>query len=118
MYETFINMIFKLKLFICHIMEGIRDPNTMIHHHVNIELFYCLIGKLLSIVKITRPNVQECVVSLLTTIDLPMNSYKNGNLNTDILFMKKIQIFVLSSPEYRYATPISRHYIMNTRIIF
>ena len=37
----------------------------------DMELIYCLIGKLLSIIKITRPNIQKCVVSLFTTIDLP-----------------------------------------------
>ena len=87
-------------------MEAIRDSNTMIHHKclpvAHIELFYFLIGKLLSIIKITRPNVQECVSSLLKRMDLPINYYKNVNLNTDILFMKNIQMFVLSSLEDRY----------------
>ena len=33
---------------------------------------------------------------------LPINYHKNRNLNTDLLFTKKIQIFVLLSTEDRY----------------
>ena len=35
-------------------------------------------------------------------MELPMNYHKNRNLNTDLIFMKKIRMFVLSSPEDRY----------------
>ena len=35
-------------------------------------------------------------------MELPMNYHENINLNTDLLFTKKIRIFVLSSPEDRY----------------
>ena len=62
-----------------------------------IELFYCLIRRLLFTSKITRPNIQDYVASLLTMMKLPTNYLKNRNLNTDLLFMKKIRMFVLSS---------------------
>ena len=68
----------------------------------DIELFYCLIKRLLFTSNMTRPSVLDCVTSLLTTMELPMNYYKNRNLNTDMLSMKKIHMFVLSSPEDRY----------------
>ena len=68
----------------------------------DIELFYRLIGRLLFTSKITRPSVQDCVTSLLTTMELPMNYHKNRNLNTDLLFMKKIWMFILSSTEDQY----------------
>ena len=83
----------------------------------DVELFYCLIGILLSIIKITRPNVQECISSLITTMNLPMNCYKNGNLKTDILFMKKIQIFVLSSSEDRYTHIKTLYYEYKNNIL-
>ena len=67
----------------------------------DIELFYCLIGRLLITSNITRPNVQDCVISLLTTMELPMNYHKNRNLNADLLFKKKIRMLVLSSTEDR-----------------
>ena len=52
--------------------------------------------------KITGPSVQDYVTSLLKTMELPVNYYKNGNSNTDILSMKKIWMFVLSSPKDQY----------------
>ena len=52
--------------------------------------------------KITRPNTQDCVTALLKTMELPINYHKNRNLNTDLLFMKEIQMFVLSSTEEWY----------------
>ena len=67
-----------------------------------IELFYHLIRRLLFTSKINRSNVQDCVMSLLTTMELPMNYHKNIILNTDLLFTKKIQTLVLSSVEDQY----------------
>ena len=65
----------------------------------DIELLYRLIGRLLFISKITRSNVQDCVISLLTTMKLSMNYHKNRNLKTYLLFMMKIWRFVFSSTE-------------------
>ena len=65
----------------------------------DIELLCCLIGRLLFTGEITRPDVQACVIYVLTMIKLPTNYYKDRNLNTDILFVKKTHMFVLSSAE-------------------
>ena len=67
-----------------------------------IELFYCLIRRLLFTSKITRPNTHDCVAYLLTIIKVPTIYHKNRNLNTDLLFMKKIRMFVLSSTGDQY----------------
>ena len=71
-------------------------------YNKNIELFYCFIERLLITSKNTRPSVQDCVTSLLTTMELPINHYKNRNSKIDILSMKKIQMFIMSSPEGSY----------------
>ena len=63
----------------------------------DIELFYRFIERLLFTSNITRSNVQDCVTSLVTTIELPMKYHRNRNLNTDLLFKKKKQMFILSS---------------------
>ena len=68
----------------------------------DIDLFYCLVRILLFTTKVIRPNVQDYVTSLLTIMELPMNHYKNRLLSTDILSMKKIRMFVLSSLEDKY----------------
>ena len=68
----------------------------------DIEVFDRLIERLLFTSKITRPSIQDCVTSLLTLMKLSMNYHKNRNLNIDLLLMKKIQMFTLSSPEHRY----------------
>ena len=65
----------------------------------DIELLYCLMGRLLFIRKITIPDVQACVTYIFTRIKLPTNYHKGRYLNIDILFVKKIQMFVLSSVE-------------------
>ena len=65
----------------------------------NIELFYRLIRKLLFTSKITRLDVQACVTSIITMMKLPTNYCKDRNLNIDILFVKQIHIFVMSSAE-------------------
>ena len=68
----------------------------------DIELLYRLIRRLLFTSKITRPNEQDYVTSLLTTMELLMNYHKNRQLNTDLLLIKKIQMCVLSSTEDQY----------------
>ena len=65
----------------------------------HIELFYRLIGKLLLTSKITRLDVLDCVTYVLTMMELPTNYCKNRNLNTNLLFTKKTQMFVLSPTE-------------------
>ena len=65
----------------------------------DLGLPYCLIERLLLTRKITRPDVHACVSYIITRIELPTNYHKDRNLNTDALFKKKIQMFVLSSTE-------------------
>ena len=65
----------------------------------DVELFYRLIERLLITSKITRPDVLDCVTYVLTIMELLKNHCKNRNLNTDLLFLKKIQIIVLLSAE-------------------
>ena len=64
----------------------------------DIELFHRLIGRLLFTSKITRPDVQACVTHILTMMKLPTNCCKDRHLDIDILFAKKIQMF-LQSPK-------------------
>ena len=67
----------------------------------DIELLYCLIWRLLFTGKITVLDVQACVIYILTRVELSTNYHNGRHLNIDILFVKKIQIFVLSSVEDR-----------------
>ena len=84
----------------------------------DIELLYCLIGRLLFISKTAISDVQACVTYIVTRIKLPTNYCKGRHLNIDIFFVKKIQMFVLSSLEDRcrhFETLFSKHnkYILN-----
>ena len=65
----------------------------------DIELFYCLIRRLLFKSKITRPDIQACVTYVLTMMKLRTNYHKDRTLNTDISFIKKICMFILSFAE-------------------
>ena len=74
----------------------------------DIELLYCPIGKLLFTNKVTVSDVKACITYILTRMELS-TSYHNGrHLNIDIVFVKRIQMFVLSSVEDCF---------LNTRII-
>ena len=63
----------------------------------DIWLLYSLIESLLFISEITRPDVHACVSYIITRIELPTICHKDRHLNVDVLFMKKIRLFVLSS---------------------
>ena len=65
----------------------------------DIDLLYCLIWRLLFTRKVTILDVKVCVTNLLTKMELSTNYHNSRYLNIDILFVKKIQIFVLSSVE-------------------
>ena len=67
----------------------------------DIRLLYSLIERLLFISRITRPDVHACVSYIITRMELPTIYHKNRHLNVDVLFVKKIQLFVLSSTEDR-----------------
>ena len=68
----------------------------------DIGILYRLIERLLFSSKITRPDVLACVSYIITRIELPTNYHKDGHLNVDVLFVKKIRLFILSSVENRY----------------
>ena len=78
----------------------------------DIELLYCLIGRLLLTIKVTISDVQACVTYILTRTELSTNYHNDRHLNIDILFVKKIQIFVFPSAEDQcthFETLISKH---------
>ena len=56
----------------------------------DIGLLYRLIKRLLFTSKITRPDVLACVSYIITRMELPINYHKDGHLNVDVLFVKKI----------------------------
>ena len=68
----------------------------------DIGLLHRLIERLLFSSKITRPDVLACVSYITTRMELPTNYHKDGHLNVDVLFVKKIRLFILSSVENRY----------------
>ena len=68
----------------------------------DIGLLHRLIERLLFSRKITRPDVLACVSYIITMIELPTNYHKDGHLSVDVLFVKKIQLFIVSSVENRH----------------
>ena len=57
---------------------------------MDIGVLYRLIKRLLVTSKITRPDVYACVSYIITRMELPINYHKDGHLNIDVLFVKKI----------------------------
>ena len=82
----------------------------------NIEVFYRLNRRLLFTSNITRPNIHDCVISLLTTMELPMNYYKNRNLK-QICYSRRRYKYLYCHLQ-KTKTTISRHCFINTRIVF
>ena len=68
----------------------------------DIGLLYRLIERLLFSSKITRPDVLACVSYIITRMELATNYHKDGHLNVDVLFVKKIRLFILSFVENRH----------------
>ena len=58
----------------------------------DIWFLYRLIERLLFISEITRPDVNACVSYIITKMELPTIYHKDGHLDVDVLFMKKIHI--------------------------
>ena len=56
----------------------------------DLGLLYRLIERLLPSSKITKPDVLACVSYIITRMELPTNYHKDGHLNVDVLFVKKI----------------------------
>ena len=67
----------------------------------DIGLLNCLIERLLFTSKITRLDEHTCVSYIITRMELPTNYDEGGHLNVDVLFLKKIRLFVLSFMEDR-----------------
>ena len=65
----------------------------------DVGLLYHLIKRLLLKRKITRPDIHVYVSYIITRIELPTSYHKDGHLNVDVLFVKKIRLCVLSSVE-------------------
>ena len=76
------------------------EPPIMLEN--DIGLLYRLIKRLLLTSKITRPGENACVSYIITRMGLLTNYYKDGHLNVDVLFVKKIWLFILSSGEDQY----------------
>ena len=98
-----------------HIISDLFIPDCLLHSANNqrfkldaespsisekdIESLYYLIGRLLLTSKITISDVQACVTYILTRIELSTNYHNGRHLHIDILFVKRIRMFVLSSIE-------------------
>ena len=63
------------------------------------RLLYSLIERLLFIRGITVPDVHACVSYIITRMESPTLCHKNGYSQVDILSVKKLLLFVLSSTE-------------------
>ena len=66
---------------------------------MDIGLLYRIIERLLFTSKNTIPDIHACISYIIMRIELTTNYHKDGHLNADVLFVKKIQLFVLSSVE-------------------
>ena len=67
----------------------------------DIGLLYSLIEGLFLIHEITAPKVHACVSYIITRIESPTICHEKGHLQVDVLLVKKIRLFVLSSTEDR-----------------
>ena len=78
----------------------VLNANSPCMSEKDIGIFHRLIEKLLFSRKITRPDALACVSYIVTRMELPTNYHsKDGHLNVDVLFMKKIRLFILLSVE-------------------
>ena len=82
----------------------------------DIELLCHLIGRLSFTNKITISDIQAYVIYILTRMELSTNYHNGRHFNIDILFVKKIQMLILSSVEDR-CTHL-KNCFLNTIIIF
>ena len=63
------------------------------------RLLYGLIERLLFISKITVPDVHACVSYIITRMESPSICHENDLLQLDVISVKKLRLFVLSSKE-------------------
>ena len=86
----------------------------------DIGLLYRLIERFLFSSKITRPDLLACVSYIITRMELPTNYHKDGHLNADVMFVKKIRLFIQLSVENRhmeFESLFSKHTIYLLNII-
>ena len=67
----------------------------------DIGLLYRLIERLLLTSKVTRPDVRACVLYIIARMKSSTKYHQDEQLNVDIIFVKKIWLFLLSSVENR-----------------
>ena len=63
------------------------------------RLLYSFIKRLLFIREITVPDVHASVSYIVTRMESPSICHKNSHLQVDVLSVKKLRLFVLSSTE-------------------
>ena len=68
----------------------------------NAELFYHHIARLLFTTKRARLDMQVCISFLYTRVKSPMDHYKDIYLDIDLLFVNKIQVFLMISRNLRF----------------
>ena len=86
----------------------------------DIVLLYCLIERILFSSKITRLDVLACVSYIITRMESATNYHKDRHLNVNVLFVKKIQLFILLSVENQcmeFESLFSKHTIYLLKII-
>ena len=81
----------------CHRFELNDDLPSM--SDKDKQLLYSLIKRLLFICEITIPEVHACVSYITTRIESPTLCHKKGHLKVEVLSMKKLRLFLLSSTE-------------------
>ena len=114
--DTYIPIVtWKLRKNRSHIISDISTPGRLSHSgssqrfvlnanspsisEKDIGLLHRLIEGLRFSSKITRPDVLACVSYIITRMELPTNYHEDGHLNVDVLFVKKIRLFIVSSVE-------------------
>ena len=85
----------------------------------DIGLLYRPIERLLLSYKVTRPDISVCVSYIIGRMESSTKYQKDKQLNLDMIFVKKIQLFILSFTENRCLhseSIFSKHtkYLLNT----
>ena len=80
-----------------HRIELKTDSPSMIDRDTRLQ--YDLIKRLLFISKNIVPNIHACVSYFITRMESPFICHENDLLQLDVLSVKKLQLFILSSKE-------------------
>ena len=111
-----------------HIISDISIPGRILHSGCSqrfkldadspsmskkdIGLLYCLIEILLLSYKVTRPDISVCVSYTIGSLKLSTKHHKDKQMNVNMLFVKKIRLFILSSK--KVDAYILNYYFLNT----